>query len=422
MLDFNFDPNENYIAAVSYGSDSMAMLDMLQREGIKPIVAAIDYHKFDFSSEDMAKLGDYCKEKGLIFRLLDTNTLPQNEQFHLGETFHDWAKRMRYDWYKKLYDEYNASALLLAHVQDDLIESYLKALDHKKKGNSVSYSKVGTLNGMLLFRPVLDYSKQDLLDYNLEHNVPFNPGTESALDSTTRSSIRKDKISKMNEIERENILSQMKKEADEKLGLIKSVETIKNDDEESGELEIRPLIALAKDDFAAALIKFVQKVPSLTLKPKDFEAIRAFCLDMTTNGVYPLKKGFSLVKDYDVLTLEKNINVINFSYALEAPGKLDTKEFSLDFSMGAEDRGIKAEDYPLTIRNAIQSDDVKIHGYIEPVRKLYSLWNMPIDLRETWPVFLNKDGKIIYVPRYRRNFSEYHVSKLQVKGPNIGGK
>ncbi len=418
MLDFKFDPKENYIAAVSYGSDSMAMLDMLQQEGVKPIVAAIDYHKFDFSSDDMAKLSDYCKEKGLVFRLLDTNSLPSNEQMHIGETFHDWARRMRYDWYKKLYDEYNATALLLAHVQDDLIEAYLKALDNKKKGASVSYSKVSTLNGMLLLRPVLDYSKQDLLDYNLEHNVPFNPGTESALDRTTRSAVRKDTVSKMNEIERENILNKMRQEADETIGLIKSVETIKNDGEESGELEIRPLIALAKDDFAAALIKFVQKVPSLILKPKDFEGIRALCLDAAANGVYPLKKGFSLVKDYDVLTLEKNINVVNYTYTLEAPGTLDVKEFSLDFTSGAEDRGISVSDYPLTIRNALQSDDVKIHGYVEPVRKLYSLWNMPIDMRETWPVFINKDGKIVYVPRYRRNFSEYHVSKLQMKISN----
>ncbi len=419
MLEFKFDPKANYIAAVSYGSDSMAMLDMLQKEGIKPIVGAIDYHKFDFSTEDMAKLEEYCKEKGLIFRLLDTTTLPQGEQLHLGETFHDWAKRMRYGWYKKLYDEYNASALLLAHVQDDMIEAYLKALDHKKKGNSVSYSKVSTMNGMLIIRPVLEYTKQDLLDYNTENNVPFNPGTEHALDQTTRSAIRKDRVSKMNEIERENILSQMMKEADENLGLIKSVETIKNDDEEAGELEIRPLIALSKDDFAAALIKFVQKVPTIILAPKDFDAIRAFCLDVTTNAVYPLKDGFSLVKDYDVLTLEKNINVVHYSYTLEAPGKLDVDELSIDFSMGAEDRGISAEDYPLTIRNALQSDIAKIHGYVEPVRKLYSMWNMPIDLREIWPVFLNKDGKIIYVPRYRRNFSEYHVSKLVVKKPAI---
>ena len=415
MIDFKFDPNATYIASVSFGSDSMAMLDMLLKQGIRPVVAAIDYHKFDFSTEDMRRLGEYCKAKGLTYRLLDSHDLLQNEQMHIGDSFHDWARKLRYSWYKKLYVEYNASALFLAHEQDDLLEAYLKAKERKETTVNLGMSKISTQDGMLLVRPLLDFSKQDLLEYDIENNVPFNPGTESALDKTTRSAIRKDKISKMNEIDRENLLNQLKEEANETLGLIRSIETIKNDEEESGELEIRPLIALTKDDFASTLVHFVQKVPSILLSPDDFEKIRAFCLNDQTNGSYPLKDGFALVKDYDVLTLEKDVNTIRYSYVLEAPGKLDTPEFSLDFSSGALDRGISPSDYPLTIRNAVQSDGVKIHGYVEPVRKLYSLWNMPIELRETWPIFLNSSGKIIYVPRYRRNFQEYHTSLLKIK-------
>lgn len=415
MIDFNFDPKATYIASVSFGSDSMAMLDMLQKQGIKPVVAAIDYHKFASSTEDMRKLGEYCKKNGLVYRLLDSSTLSQAEQMHLGESFHDWAKKLRYSWYKKLYDEYQASALFLAHEQDDLLEAYLKAKEKKQTIISLGLSKISTYDGMLLVRPLLDFSKQDLLEYDVENNVPFNPGTESALDKTTRSSIRKDQISKLNEIDRENLLNQLKEEANETLGLLKSVSSFKNDEEESNELEIRALIALPKDDFASALVRFVQKVPSILLKPEDFDKIRDFCLSDQSNGVYPLKDGYSLVKDYDVLTLEKDINLIRYTYVLDRPGALEAPEFSLDFSSGAEDRGLKAEDYPLTIRNAVQSDGVKIHGYMEPVRKLYSLWGMPIDLREIWPIFLNREGKIVYVPRYRRNFQEYHASVLKVK-------
>ncbi len=415
MIEFKFDKEASYIAAVSFGSDSMAMLDMVLKRGVKPIVAAIDYHKFESSTEDMAHLRDYCKEKGLEFRLLDSTELPQNQQLHIGESFHNWAKKLRYSWYKKLYVEYGASALLLAHEQDDYIESYLKAKEKKKPLVNALLTKVTTLDGMLVVRPLLDFSKEDLLAYDDENNVPYNPGTERALDTTTRSALRKDYISKLNEIDRANLIAQIEDEANETLGLIKSIRTVKNDAEESGELEIRPLIALPHDDFVTTLTQFVQKVPTLSLKPEDFDKIREFCLNDQSNGVYPLMDGFSLVKDYDVLTLEKNINEIVFSYVLSAPGKMDNDQFSLDFSMGAEDRGIQAEDYPLTIRNAVQSDEVKIHGYVEPVRKLYSLWNMPIDLREGWPIFINKAGKIIYVPRYRANFREYHTSLLNVK-------
>ncbi len=415
MIEFKFDKGATYIAAVSFGSDSMAMLDMLIKLGVKPVVAAIDYHKFESSTEDMVHLKAFCDEKGLDFRLLDSSSLPQDQQLHIGESFHDWAKKLRYGWYKKLYGEYNAAGLLLAHEQDDYIESYLKAKEKKKPLVNALMTKISTIDGMLVIRPLLEFSKEDLLEYDKENHVPFNPGTERALDVTTRSALRKDYISKLNEIDRANLIAQIENEANETLGLIKSIRTIKNDAEESGELEIRPLIALPHDDFATTLTHFVQKVPGLSLKPEDFDRIREFCLNDQSNGVYPLMGGFSLVKDYDVLTLEKNINEIVFSYTLDAPGKMDNEQFSLDFSMGAEDRGIKSEDYPLTIRNAMQYDEVKIHGYVEPVRKLYSLWNMPIDLRERWPVFINKSGKIIYVPRYRTNFREYHTSLLNVK-------
>ena len=176
MIDFKFDPNATYIASVSFGSDSMAMLDMLLKQGIRPVVAAIDYHKFDFSTEDMRRLGEYCKAKGLTYRLLDSHDLPQNEQMHIGDSFHDWARKLRYSWYKKLYVEYNASALFLAHEQDDLLEAYLKAKERKETTVNLGMSKISTQDGMLLVRPLLDFSKQGLLEYDIENNVPFNPG------------------------------------------------------------------------------------------------------------------------------------------------------------------------------------------------------------------------------------------------------
>jgi hypothetical protein len=39
-------------------------------------------------------------------------------------------------------------------------------------------------------------------------------------------------------------------------------------------------------------------------------------------------------------------------------------------------------------------------------------------LLHVWPVFLNKDGKIIYVPRYKKGFSEYHSSILNIHVKN----
>ena len=82
--------------------------------------------------------------------------------------------------------------------------------------------------------------------------------------------------------------------------------------------------------------------------------------------------------------------------------------------MGAEDRKIMPEDYPITIRTAIPTDFTVCDSYLQHVRTLYKSWQMPYRLRFVWPVFVNKNGKIIYVPRYRVGFSEYHTSVLKI--------
>lgn len=414
-INYKFDPKATYLIAVSFGSSSMALLDMMQKQGVKPVVAAVDYHKFDSSSSDMEKLGEYCRSKGLVYRLLDTYSLPKDEQWSDKEAFQDWARKVRYGWYAKLYAEYRASALFVAHHQEDLIETYL--LQKAREGKQIHYGfgEVSTVQGMVVVRPLLNFSHEDLLEYDAENHVPYNQGTELELDKTVRSEIRS-KVANLNEIEREQILAEMRAANDEALGLTRSVKYFKNDSEDTEELEIRALIALPRDAFASTLVAFVNRGDEpIELTAEDIASIREFCLGGKPNDVFPLKDGYALVRDYDTLTFEKDVNVIRYTYALSGPEKLETKEFSLDFTMGAEDRGIHAEDYPLTIRTAIQGDQVKVHGYMEPVRKLYSQWKMPIDLREIWPIFLNKDGKIIYVPRYRKVFREYHTSKLVMK-------
>jgi hypothetical protein len=40
---------------------------------------------------------------------------------------------------------------------------------------------------------------------------------------------------------------------------------------------------------------------------------------------------------------------------------------------------------------------------------------MPLKLRKMWPVIKNKDGKVIYVPRYKENFIPSKEDNFYVK-------
>ena len=411
MLDYKFKKKATYLCACTYGPDSMALLDMLQKEGIKPVVVCINYHQYEETSDDYIKLASYCGSAGLTLEYLDANALPEEEKYHEGDDFKKWARTTRYAFFKKVYDKYGAAGLVIAHQQDDLLETYLMQKRRNKKLAKYGMTPVSTQEGMIIIRPLLHYTRQDLLEYNEENHVPFSQKKAHFEDQFTRSPIWHE-INAMSEIDRANLIAEMEAANDEKIKLARE---FNRSIDEGDELEIRPLFALSADEFMATLIRFVARATEeITLKAEDFEAIRKLCLSPIPNASLKLGEVTYLIKEYDILVLGRNYSELLYEYTLEKPGVLETPNFNLDFSMGAEDRGIHEEDYPLTIRTVLPSDRFLVHGFHEPVVSLFSTWKMPVRLRYVWPIFVNKNGTVVYVPRYRRYFREYHTSKLQM--------
>lgn len=414
MLDFKFDPKATYLIACTYGPDSMALLDMVQKKGGKPIVCCINYHLFATSNEDAASLADYCKKAGLEMEYLDCDTLPEESKQKEGTDFKLWARKIRYAFFQEQYAKHHASGLFVAHQQDDVIESYLMEKEGMEKSGGYALSPMQEVAGMMVIRPLLHFTHQDLLEYNEENHVPYSSNSEKAESEFIRSEIRK-RIARLNEVERAQILDEM---IAKKSNLILLRNEIKQRIDDGEELEIRALLALPRDEFVATLASFVARADaSIVLSAKDVEELRAFMLSPKPNGAYHLKGDAYLLKEYDIVLLGHNPSLLPYTYTLEKPGKLSTEQFDLDFSMGAEDRGITEADYPLTIRTALPQDSYVAHGYLQNVRKAYSMWKMPTAIREIWPVFINKDGKIIYVPRFAMDFREYHTSVLHLHLP-----
>ena len=411
MLDYKFRKRATYLCACTYGPDSMALLDMLQKEGIKPVVVSINYHKFEESAEDYVKLASYCGQRGLVLEYLDCGDLPADKAYHEGEPFKEWARNVRYGFFKEVYDRHKAAGLVIAHQQDDLLETYLIRRQREGKRANYGMSPVTTQEGMVIIRPLLHYTRQELLEYNEENRVPFSVKRSHYEDQFVLSPIRQ-QINAMSMIDRENLIAEMESANDEKIKLANEFSRAVDDGEE---LEIRPLIALSADEFAGTLIRFVSRATEdIELDEEKIAAIRKLCLSPAPNASLKLGEVTYLIKEYDILILGRNYEEVLYEYKLEAPGTLETPDFKLDFSMGAEDRGITAEDYPLTIRTAKPNDRYVVHGFLEPVISLYSTWKMPVRLRFVWPIFVNKNGKVVYVPRYRRYFREYHSSKLEM--------
>jgi bifunctional protein TilS/HprT len=412
VLNYTFGPGNTYLVADTFGPASQCLVGLLVEAGVKPVVCHVNYHLNPDSEKAQAELTEYCQKNGLILEVCDTHNVDQTGK---DEDYPAWQRRIRYAFFEEMYKKHNAAAFFIAHMQDDVLEIYLTAKSQGIGKTKYGFSKVSQYHDMIVVRPLLAYARHDLKSYCNQNNVPY---LEAAVgvEHLFTTSIRQ-KIYQMNEVERDQLYQQMMAENSEKINFIssidKSIETV-------DELEIRSIIALNADEFTKTIMDFVNRHSPvhITITAKMIADIRALCLNKEINDTLKLKGDVYMVKEYDVLTLDTDGLDMPYSYVLEKPSKFSCETFDLDFTMGAEDRNIHPEDYPITIRSALPQDSYIYGGYLVPVRRMLVAAGISPRLLHVWPVFVNKDGKIIYVPRYKKGFSEYHTSVLNIHVKN----
>ena len=126
----NLEKNRHYLLACSFGPDSMALFDMLLKEGYKFSVAHVNYHLRKESNEEESKLRDFCVEHNIGIYVRDVNEV-------LGESNLEMkCREIRYNFFISVMKENKFDALLVAHQEDDLIETYLM---QKRRKNLVNY-------------------------------------------------------------------------------------------------------------------------------------------------------------------------------------------------------------------------------------------------------------------------------------------
>jgi tRNA(Ile)-lysidine synthase len=405
-VNYPFQPTSTYLVACSYGPDSMALLHLIMKETKNIVVCHVNYHKRNISDLEEESLRLFCSENNLLFEKLDA---PKNTK----ENFQSWARELRYDFFSEMFAKHKAEALFVAHQQDDLIETYLIQKQRNSRVNYYGIEPVIHMKNITIVRPLLSFSKQDLLDYCHENHVPFSIDVSNFELKYLRNKIRHQVVNKMTEIERYQILKEI---ASSNENLTAKKEEASKIISGQKEIAISTLLELSSEDFNEAIIQFVkQSAKYAPLSEKQLAEIRKVCLSKTPNIDIPLAIGLTLFKEYDTLVINEQVSSEAYSFVLEKPGTLETKYFDLDFTTEAEDRNIHLEDYPLTIRTFEPKDRYEVDGNFCEVRRLFIDWKMPMRLRSSWPLVVNKDGIIIYIPRYRKNFVETKKSKFIVK-------
>ena len=154
MVNLDIDKNAIYILAGNTGADAMALSHMLLEQEAKFVMCFVNYHIGPIWEETEQTLHDYCASKGIDYEVCDADKADQTGR---DKDFEKWARKIRYDFFAEVYKKYDASALFLAHTEDDVIEGYLLSKQTGVRSSKFGLNTVATTRGMMVktFGPIL---------------------------------------------------------------------------------------------------------------------------------------------------------------------------------------------------------------------------------------------------------------------------
>ena len=192
-------PAGKYIVAVSGGVDSMALLHALRAcPGLELVVAHFDHGIRPDSAQDRKLVAAAAKEYGLPYMYKTAKLGPMCSEAT--------AREARYAFLRKARQEQGAAAIITAHHQDDMLETAIINLlrGTNRKGLSALAS------GGELLRPLLDYSKKDLLRYAREHNLRWHEDSTNADERYLRNYVRRNILTRFGEAGKAALLEKVR--------------------------------------------------------------------------------------------------------------------------------------------------------------------------------------------------------------------
>lgn len=187
---------KSYLVALSGGADSVALLRLLLSQNYKLEAAHCNFHLRGAESDrDEAFCKKLCEGLNVPLHLahFDTKTFAE---LH-GVSIEMAARTLRYDYFFKLIDDLHLEGVCVAHHRDDSVETVLLNM---VRGTGIDGLKgIMSRNGKVL-RPMLDVSRQDILEYLDSIGQDYITDSSNLCDDVQRNKMRLNVIPEMTKV------------------------------------------------------------------------------------------------------------------------------------------------------------------------------------------------------------------------------
>lgn len=416
LNDINIKYGDSVVLGVSGGPDSMALLHLMTRLkkalDIEVVCAHVNHNTGRPGQFEEQKFVErFCKQNNIVFETLTIDD-------YGDDNFHNEAHSKRYNYFDKLVKQYNAKYLLTAHHGDDLIETILMRIVRGSTLRGYSgFSKVVKKNGYKIIRPLIQVTKEEILEYNKKNNIKYALDSSNFKDVYTRNRFRKYIVPQLKK-EDINVHKKFYKFSKTLLEYNEFIDKIVN----SKIKEIYPNNVLNIEKFRNEDKIIQQKViyhilentyqdDLMLITDKHVDILLDVIKSKRSNVKVHLPNGVQAIESYDTLVLSTINREVN-SYDIELNkfvnlpnGKnievvKDTK-LTNNFVCRLNSKEISL---PLHVRSRQNGDKILIKGMIgkKKINDVFIDCKIPMDERDKWPIVVDNDGLVVWLPGLKK--------------------
>ncbi len=191
---------DKVIVACSGGADSMCLLSLMiekqQQTDFELVALHVNHNIRDKESDrDENFVREFCEQKNVKFISVSVKAVEEAKK--TGKTLEQSARELRYGAFAKVLEKEKANKIAVAHHKDDQAETILM---HIFRGSSLKgASGMANVSGNVI-RPLLDFSRKDIEQYNKKNHVPNVEDSTNNDVNFCRNFIRKEILPKIEKV------------------------------------------------------------------------------------------------------------------------------------------------------------------------------------------------------------------------------
>lgn len=410
------------VVGVSGGPDSLTLLSILSelRSEISYslVCAHVNHNVRKASKKEKIFVEDWCLKNDVMFESMVIEK-------YGDDNFHNEARHIRYQFFFDLIRKYHAKYLMTAHHADDLMETILMRLARGStlKGYS-GFSECVTYPDYTLLRPLIFFTKEEILSYAKEHKIPYVIDKSNFKSKYTRNRYRK------------VILPFFKKEdarVHEKFlkfsRLLEQYNQFVDIQTNKALLEVyqnhtisipayQKLETIIQKEVLYSILEDVYQDDLMLVMDRHVDLIYDLIYSKKSNAYIYLPNDVKVVKSYDEVHIEMETEeIMDYEIELTEYAVLPNGH-TLEMVSSCSENGndvCRLDSHevvlPLHVRTRKHGDKMEMKG-TKGHRKIKDIMidsKVPSKLRELWPVVVDSRDVIVWVPGIKK--SKFNKSK-----------